>query len=531
MASSTSPTDDDVSSVFSTTYANSSLATGLQRLSLIDSNTTKSSKESASSSTANGYTGISWDRLSGFQVPHHTKYSKRSWIWNYGYAIEETKSGKKYWLCKECHQEKSTKNHKWIETSTHHPIVHLESEHGVVKDGIRKKRPQIFDAFENNSSEDQATINRLVTSFNPQTFRTALIRWMCYDNVKLRQVDTEPFCRMMLASNDGLELAGCLPSRNTVRAWIMDDWKRHKGVVTALLDSVKGQIHISFDLWTALNLLCLNGIVVHFIDEDTQKRTFLLGLPQVEGTHAGENIANEVCAIIREFNIQDRIGYFVLDNASNNDTCIQALAEEFEFDPQQRRLRCAGHIINLVAKAFLFGHDFEAFESEVETPKEVVDEFNLWRKRGPVGKIHNIVTYIGWNDQRGKLFRKFQEMELTTLDGKKRILQLIKDNDTRWNSTYSMIARAVELQASIDAMAQHEKQTYDKYLERLRKSNDQRSGNKKINPKPPPTIVDDMLTGDDWDTLNHYLEILEPLKQATKRLEGRAIQGASYSSI
>ena len=107
-------------------------------------------------------------------------------------------------------------------------------------------------------------------------------------------------------------------------------------------------------------------------------------------------------------------------------------------------------------------------------------------------------------------------MELTAIDGTKRILQLIKNNDTQWNSTYSMIFRAIELHASINAMAQHEKKKYDKYLENLQKLNAQRSNNKKIKPKPPPTIVDDMLTADDWDILNQYLEILEPLKQATE---------------
>jgi hypothetical protein len=94
-----------------------------------------------------------------------------------------------------------------------------------------------------------------------------------------------------------------------------------------------------------------------------------------------------------------------------------------------------------------------------------------------------------------------------------------------------MISCAIELHASIDAMAQHEKKKYDKYLQRLQRTNAQRSKDKKIKPKPPPTIVDDMLTADDWDTLNQYLEVLEPLKQATKRLQGRAIKGIFYSFI
>src|SRR3954471_12150022 len=76
--------DDDTSSVPSTSY---SLASQLQQASVSNSDTTED---------PNSYNGISWDRLLGYQIPHHTKYSRRSWIHDHGYIIEETKSGKRY---------------------------------------------------------------------------------------------------------------------------------------------------------------------------------------------------------------------------------------------------------------------------------------------------------------------------------------------------------------------------------------------------------------------------------------------------
>jgi hypothetical protein len=60
-----------------------------------------------------------------------------------------------------------------------------------------------------------------------------------------------------------------------------------------------------------------------------------------------------------------------------------------------------------------------------------------------------------------------------------------------------MISHAIELHASIDAIAQHEKKKYDKYLQCLQKTNAQRSKDKKIKPKPPPTIINDILTTND----------------------------------
>jgi hypothetical protein len=59
-------------------------------------------------------------------------------------------------------------------------------------------------------------------------------------------------------------------------------------------------------------------------------------LPEIVGSHTGVNIAESVAAIIHEFNLMDWIGYFVLDNADNNDTAITALAEEFNFDAGER---------------------------------------------------------------------------------------------------------------------------------------------------------------------------------------------------
>jgi hypothetical protein len=59
-------------------------------------------------------------------------------------------------------------------------------------------------------------------------------------------------------------------------------------------------------------------------------------LPEIVGSHRGVNIAKSVAAIIHEFNLMDWIGYFVLDNANNNNTAIAALAEEFNFDVGKR---------------------------------------------------------------------------------------------------------------------------------------------------------------------------------------------------
>lgn len=67
----------------------------------------------------------------------------------------------------------------------------------------------------------------------------------------------------------------------------------------------------------------------------------------------------------------------------------------------KRRSHYIGYIINLAAKAFLFGQDIEGFETvaagdltsglETSTAQKAAQE---WRKKGPIGKLHNLVMFI-----------------------------------------------------------------------------------------------------------------------------------------
>jgi hypothetical protein len=73
--------------------------------------------------------------------------------------------------------------------------------------------------------------------------------------------------------------------------------------------------------------------------------------------------------ILKMYELQGKIGFFMTVNASNNDTCIVTLCEHFfpGIDPETRRFRCLGHIINLAVKSFLYGTNPETFESETIT--------------------------------------------------------------------------------------------------------------------------------------------------------------------
>ena len=59
---------------------------------------------------------------------------------------------------------------------------------------------------------------------------------------------------------------------------------------------------------------------------------------------------NGVIEIIEAFGLEQRIGYFVLDNATNCSTAVDVLAEKYGFDATKRRLRCVVHVLNLITQ-------------------------------------------------------------------------------------------------------------------------------------------------------------------------------------
>jgi hypothetical protein len=75
----------------------------------------------------------------------------------------------------------------------------------------------------------------------------------------------------------------------------------------------------------------------------------MLAFKEMTDHHDGKAIAANVLAVIDDYDLRDKVGFFVLDNALNNDTAVAILGEMLQFDPKVRRLRCVGHILNLVA--------------------------------------------------------------------------------------------------------------------------------------------------------------------------------------
>jgi hypothetical protein len=99
-----------------------------------------------------------------------------------------------------------------------------------------------------------------------------------------------------------------------------------------------------------------------FRNKNNKLCKLLLGIPELI-EHTSSSISGEVIAVLQSFGITpEKMGYFTLDNAENSTTAMVAIGQKLGFDGKLRRGRCIGHIVNLAAKALLFGNDPNVFE-------------------------------------------------------------------------------------------------------------------------------------------------------------------------
>ncbi|OAQ61297.1 transposase [Purpureocillium lilacinum] len=288
-------------------------------------------------------------------------------------------------------------------------------------------------------------------------------------------------------------------------------------VQQSLREAIK-KIHVAFDLWTSPNRYAIVAVSGHFLDKEGRQQQRLLALTRQPGPHAGGNIAHTLRRVVEDWQIEDMIGTLVSDNATNNDTCadhfFRAIGSALTHgDRVERRMRCYGHILNLVGRAFLYGEDGKTFEQENQRLLDadlIEDDLRHWRHRGPVGRLRNTIKPIRASPQRSERFQTLaseaddQDAWLIHQESS-RELQLILSNETRWNSTYQMIERALRKHGHL--------QTF------LIENQMEEDASKRL-------PAEDVLHPEDWRLLVELKEILAPLYFQTMRCQGWGQRGS-----
>jgi hypothetical protein len=327
-----------------------------------------------------------------------------SWVWKVGYDV--SRDGVRFWVCLRCVQQRNKKPATYNARNLQNVEYHLLHAHRITDPSRKRASPAVanlgckkssasktiatYFQLDASDSSDQMMANRLISAFDRTEFQRRIVRWLVNANLPFRTVEHPDLRDLFSFLNPSVEIQHANLSEKSVHAIVVREFERHKGTVVKTLRESPGQVHLVFDGWTSRNRLSLYGVSAVFRDSGNKPHKIVLGLPEMEDRHTGEKIAEAILEVIYDYEIHEKVGYFTVDNATNNDAALKIIGEQLGFRWEERRVRCFGHIINLVVKAMLFGSDADSFEQEVSTGLLTSQrEHEKWRQKGPIGKLHN----------------------------------------------------------------------------------------------------------------------------------------------
>jgi len=343
---------------------------------------------------------------------------------------------------------------------------------------------------------------------NGEFIRKALISWILGDHQALQQVESSRF-KQFLAAILPLQSSSLLPTRQTLRRWVLDTFDEHRVTISARLSAARSHVHISFDGWTSPNL----GIVAHWTDEKYKVCSALIGLKELQYTHDGTNLATIVMNVLQNYGIIEKIGYFMCDNASNMTTAIEEISRQLFalgntiLNSSERRLRCWGHAVNLSAKDVLGGRGrINDSALAIGDPNSIEEEraaFVHWCQNLAVDKLLGFTVFVNASPARRNLFISVQQDHLHQL--KAWIIRRM--TSTRWGSAHDMIHDGLRLRDAIDiflgVLAAQQPQKRDE-------------------------ILSHQLTTTEWDELQKIHDLLSPLKEVSSLMEGNIVGPGGY---
>lgn len=237
---------------------------------------------------------------------------------------------------------------------------------------------------------------------------------------------------------------------------------------------------------------------------------------------------------------------------------MECLGRELDFDPRERRIRCAPHFINLAVQSMLYGNKSDNIEELVETwqdplseetdrldeivnnisdgityddygdiertieaqesglsypvPNQLnADELARYRKSGPLGKLHNIGVLMRRSSQIQEEFFRAQ----TSIDPNITPATWVHNVCTRWQSDEAMAARALEKRQAINRMFQTIEDNWTSRGAIVAEY---------------PRILDERLSHQEWHVVAAFQRILHPFKVASNQLQGNGIAGRRSTS-
>ncbi|XP_032428200.1 zinc finger BED domain-containing protein 1-like [Xiphophorus hellerii] len=238
-----------------------------------------------------------------------------------------------------------------------------------------------------------------------------------------------------------------LPTRQALKAMVEAKYESAKEHAMAKVEKVAA-VSLTSDMWTSINMDAYLAVTCHFVEENEKLSSVLLGVQAFPQSHTAENIACVKASLMEEWGISGKVTCMVTDGAPNMVACVREL--------KLRHHICVAHTLNLVVKRALDQHP--VLSGLRAKARKLVDYF----RSSTTVKVCSfllfqyimliVCLYSYCSDLMAyssvSLKEKLTQVQLQL---GMQATKLMQEVETRWNSTYLMLQRLVELREPVGA--------------------------------------------------------------------------------
>lgn len=242
-----------------------------------------------------------------------------------------------------------------------------------------------------------------------KTIDEQLVRMIVKEYQPFSIVEDKEFVNLLAMLNPAYKL----PNRKTLSSSLISQ------AYQKTIEAVKNRIELSYavcittDAWTSITNESYIAITAHFFDENLILQSVLLECVEYLERHTAENLSQQMQRCFQEWQIENKVVAVVSDNAANIKAAIRI--------GNWRHIGCFAHKINLIVQDAI-----KSISSTKKKIKDIVEHFK--RSTVAANKLKNIQQQMGLPE-----------------------LKLKQDVTTRWNSTYFMLKRILEVKEPLIA--------------------------------------------------------------------------------
>ena len=384
---------------------------------------------------------------------------------------------------------------------------HLQKKHDIIiyeAPSLRKQAQKnalkaAFGVQQQKAQEtmDQKVVNIMKSGFNKALYEEALARLIARGSLPHRLIEL-PEWTIMISAVNWTVIDQINTSHSTIPPRIKGQFQVERQLVKEHLHNSISCIHLSTDSWYAGRTLQKDyqGINAIWVDSNGVINTALLALPALYHGHGGNQVAPHLIETLQFYDIEHRLGWITGDNHGANDTLCRDIEEHLitkgitGWSAAHQRLRCFGHIVNLIAHAFLYCDNAEAVDIALQRAANsghTIDESLYLYGSIDDGGWSNVAT-LKKIDKFAALLTKQRHFRVWQTHSSKR---LTRPNDTRWHGWFTLIDQVLTARPAYAAVCNE-----------------------------VPELEEYLPSSEEWLLLQYTYQILQPLKEVCKRAEG-----------